>query len=220
VTREEWAALGTQLLAAWGHASPPPGWSDACYALVAGYPVEVVIKAAHQHAVEDKPGFLPSMGRVAHLAARLLGTGPPDFDQVWEEVQAAVRREGAYARSLDELGLSAPARRLVEAFGWQDWCAAANLDNLRAQARRMYEAQADRAITTAHREQLRAGAPRHVAELLPGAERRPSLPGDDDRLRRYDAINAAAASADACPFCGQLDTGGAPCAECAAHGVG
>lgn len=34
------------------------------------------------------------------------------------------------------------------------------------------------------------------------------------------AMFATAVLADSCPFCGELDTGGAACVECAAWGVG
>jgi hypothetical protein len=124
--------------------------------------------------------FSPSIAEIRTATAEI-DLGPvPDYGQAWEEVMRVIKRYGYYRADQALEALTPLTRTVVKRIGFEEICTTEEIDTIRAQFRRIYEAEARREEQT--RQQSR--------ELLKAIEER------REEVQRIDGESSRKAISD------------------------
>lgn len=125
-----------------------PDQMDWWFDLLKDLTFQTAMLALKKYALSNK--FPPTIAELAAIATDITLERLPDVDEAWGEVHRAIRRFG-YPQELAALeSMSEPVRKTVERIGFQVICSSPNeqLNTLRAQFNRAYEAECRRTMET------------------------------------------------------------------------
>lgn len=84
----------------------------------------------------------PSIAGIRSLANEIMIGEIPDWGEAWEVVMRGVRLYGSYEPEKAYELMGEPTATCVKRIGWNEICFAENIDNVRANFRMIYEAEA------------------------------------------------------------------------------
>lgn len=84
----------------------------------------------------------PTIADIREGATELTSEPIPDWGEAWGEVMRAVRLYGSYEPEKAYELMGEPTATCVKRIGWNEICFAENIDNVRANFRMIYEAEA------------------------------------------------------------------------------